>query len=446
MHRLLRAARRPHAAWAGARPAGAPGPRGVPSPVAPVLLVAVALLTGCGESAPPEGTALTDSAGVVVATARRAAWEEGGGWQIPRRPLVEIGRVEGPAEHLLSDVTGAARLSDGRIVVADRGSGELRFFDGTGRFLDRAGGQGDGPGEFRSLDFLGRLPGDSLVTWDGRQRRIQLYGPRGGFIRSFAVAGPTDLMVPDMAVGLVDGRRLALEVADVRTLEAGIVRWPSEVLATIDLATGAMDTVARFPGPQAQVAATEEGGYRHGTVAFGADNEYAAAAGRLAAISTERWEVSVMDAQGVTRLILRRPVPPRPADESAAAELVASVTELAYPGGSGASAEEVRRLQTMWREMPRAPTVPLLRSVHLDSSGNVWVEPYFHIGGDPVPFQVFDRRGRWLGAVSFPPGLARAAHPRLAPALRIGEDWVLGVWEDELEVQRVRLYPLVKGG
>jgi hypothetical protein len=29
---------------------------------------------------------------------------------------------------------------------------------------------------------------------------------------------------------------------------------------------------------------------------------------------------------------------------------------------------------------------------------------------------------------------------------QIGDDFVLGVWEDEYEVQHVRLYPLEKGG
>lgn len=54
--------------------------------------------------------------------------------------------------------------------------------------------------------------------------------------------------------------------------------------------------------------------------------------------------------------------------------------------------------------------------------------------------------GAWLGRVELPPGLPmlRGTAVRSAPVLEIGPDWILGVWEDELGVQQVRLYRLRK--
>ena len=48
---------------------------------------------------------------------------------------------------------------------------------------------------------------------------------------------------------------------------------------------------------------------------------------------------------------------------------------------------------------------------------------------------VFDRRGIWLGDVTLPAGLT---------VYEIGSYYVLGSWQDEIEVEHVRLYELVK--
>ena len=86
--------------------------------------------------------------------------------------------------------------------------------------------------------------------------------------------------------------------------------------------------------------------------------------------------------------------------------------------------------------------MPALRSIQLDAAGNLWVEPYVVPGAESPPFEVYDPEGVWLGSVAMPPGLRRSSSS--SPSLWIGEDYVLGVWVDELEVEYVRLYELVK--
>lgn len=41
-------------------------------------------------------------------------------------PLVRVGIVDGPVEYIFGNVTGAVRLEDGSIVVADEQSGNIR--------------------------------------------------------------------------------------------------------------------------------------------------------------------------------------------------------------------------------------------------------------------------------------------------------------------------------
>ena len=69
-------------------------------------------------------------------------------WRIGPEPSVSIGRREGEDPYLLYRASDATILADGRIVVANGGSDELRFFDSTGSHLASRGGQGEGPGEF----------------------------------------------------------------------------------------------------------------------------------------------------------------------------------------------------------------------------------------------------------------------------------------------------------
>ena len=94
-----------------------------------------------------------------------------------------------------------------------------------------------------------------------------------------------------------------------------------------------------------------------------------------------------------------------------------------------------------WRDRPRAETLPVLRSLHVDAAGNLRVERYFGPGVEPSPFEVYAPDGTWLGSVSMPPGLDRGAR---APRLEIGDDHVLGVWRDAQGVEYVRLYRLDK--
>lgn len=91
--------------------------------------------------------------------------------------------------------------------------------------------------------------------------------------------------------------------------------------------------------------------------------------------------------------------------------------------------------------LPRAETLPVLRSLTLDTEGNLWMERYFGPGVEPSPFEVHAPDGTWLGSVSMPPGLDRGAG---APRPEIGDDYVLGLWRDAQNVESVRLYRLNK--
>ena len=130
-------------------------------------LMGIATVVACaGETDRSRSLTVRDSAGIRIVENEGASWTSDQAWHLSPEPIAEIGRLDEPA-HQLSRVVGATRLADGRIVVGDRGSGELRFFDRFGQHLATAGGKGEGPGEFSSMLDVTRMAGDTLIVGKG---------------------------------------------------------------------------------------------------------------------------------------------------------------------------------------------------------------------------------------------------------------------------------------
>ncbi len=416
-------------------------------------LAAMAILmaaAGCDSASPPLHTIHTDSAGIPIATAVEPMWEPGEGWTVESEPLLEIGTVTGAPEYQFTDVVAAARLSNGDIVVAERAASELRSYDAAGNFLWRAGRSGEGPGEFRSLDFVGTTAGDSLVTFDGALLRAQVFDSQGGLARSFRVAitegeGANRAAVADKAVGVVDGLLIVRLAEYGDEVPNGLVRWPLERLATVDLDDGAGRSLIVLPGNEASARVREDGGWSLSTYVFAKGPEFGAAAGRLAVIDTEAWSVRLISPRdGATTAVFRREVALREATAALFELHLDGIVEIAFADPDQTAPERVDGLRRMWRGMPRAPHLPVLRSVHVDGTGHLWLQPYYVAGADPPPYEILAPDGTWLGSVTLPPGLHRAFIQYQAPYMEIGDDYVLGVWTDELDVQYVRMYRINK--
>jgi hypothetical protein len=116
--------------------------------------------------------------------------------QLSSLPSFDVGRAEGAPGHELYRVTGAVRLADGRVVVANSGTSQLRFFDSTGRYLSSAGRRGGGPGEFTGNLKLLPYQGDSLLVWDARLLRFSLFEASGKFVRTLAIPPGDTLTFP----------------------------------------------------------------------------------------------------------------------------------------------------------------------------------------------------------------------------------------------------------
>src|SRR5687767_7351757 len=81
-------------------------------------------------------------------------------------PMLQIGSADGKEPYLLSRVRAAIRLDDGRIVVANGGSAEIRIYDAKGTFQKALGRRGQGPGEFDNLTWIAATSGGTIAAWD----------------------------------------------------------------------------------------------------------------------------------------------------------------------------------------------------------------------------------------------------------------------------------------
>ena len=101
--------------------------------------------------------------------------------------------------------------------------------------------------------------------------------------------------------------------------------------------------------------------------------------------------------------------------------------------GQKLSADEARRLVS---RIPVPAARPEYSGLVLDRLGNLWVRrgPTSEGGPRATEYLVFDRTGALLGSLLLPP----------MRVLEIGADYIIGVHEDELEVQYVQTFELVK--
>ncbi len=87
--------------------------------------------------------------------------------------------------------------------------------------------------------------------------------------------------------------------------------------------------------------------------------------------------------------------------------------------------------------LPAPDSIPNVDDLLVDDEGMVWVGSYRADPSAPRLYHVYDTEGRFLARVAMPPDV---------DVLEIGAGHVLGVTRDALDVERVVLLELNRGG
>jgi len=390
--------------------------------------LALALISiGCTEGPPPRsGAVVRDSAGVGIVENDAPAWGAGEAWRISDTPRLRIGAVEGNPDRQLFEVEGAHRFDGGRIVVANRGTSELRFFAPDGGFLSATGREGEGPGEFRFLDEL-YVVGDSLYAYDRSLERISVMTSDGRFTRSFRPPtlgdGP-----PSRPVGWFDdGTFLARAFPAFWTHpETGFQRFQDNYLI-VDGGGAILDTLGERPGEETYIHIQDDGVMAE-RLPFARTPVSAVGAEAFFYGANEAYRIDQYSRDGrlvrSIRLAREARTPTAGDVEAFIGDLQAQIPEQAREG-----------IAVHYRSMPLGDAFPFYSDLRVDTEGHLWVEDYLALPIKPSSWAVFDPDGRFLGSVTLP--------ARFTP-YQIGSDFILGRWEDELEVEYVDVFDLTK--
>lgn len=395
-------------------------------------------LAGCdaGTGAAAEVT-VRDSAGVrvvesVLASGNPRPFAEVGA------PDLTIGVVDGDPRYTFGFVTDVRTLPDGGVAVSDYVDLTVRLYDRSGDHLLTRGGRGGGPGEFGAIGIAG-VDGDGVRLWDAINQRVTLFDTRGDIVESVTFqqeggSGPYEVHRLSDGTYLSSSRYHVLDPLSDDFLDLR-VSIDSLVLRRLDSSGLDLDTIVVAPQAEILREIWDAGGGTPRPVGsyrpFGAQTFWVAHDdGSSTTLSNTRVELIRRDRSGVVRLIARLPEQPRDLDPREIERLKQRRFE------EVGSDQRFRGLIERVFDPALLPrTMPRVSALERDTHGNYWVAEFATLPEEVTEWWVFAPSGELLGRVSLPPRFV--VH-------EIGEDHILGVWSDELDVPYVQRYPLVR--
>lgn len=385
-------------------------------------------LVACGGDRRQPGYTVMDSASVAIVENVAPAWTGDAGWRIGADPILELGGDSSAV--VFERIAGVVLLTDGGVIAADEGAGEITAFDSDGTLRWRFGGIGDGPAEFRLISSLGTGPADSIWVFDFGSRRFTVLDPAGTLARTLDISG--SVSAPYAVGWLNDGAFVVRELWGIRSRAApartGMVRDPAAVVR-ISPDNAAVDTIGLYPGRE--IVITAEGGRQVMSTPLFSRNTVAVAGNRRVVIGDQAaFAIDVFEPDGARVRSVR------------ISNLDLSIDRDAVARGIERVLEQIPAVERPDRRMfleslPLPASRPAFDRIVLAGTGEVWVSEPAYGPVDTVTWEVFDEQGRWLGPVESPVRFRLEA---------VTTDAVAGVWRDELDVQSVRIYPLIRSG
>jgi len=358
-------------------------------------------------------------------------------WTISASPSLQIGMQEGGDPYVFTQLWDAARAPDGRTIAVEGVGREIRIFGPDGDHLVTFGGPGDGPREFGGPPWISLRVPDTLVVWDPGHFRLSSYTLSGTLI------GQTSMvhLVGQLSIGAGYNARVWQTTPDGSVLWTGPERQRP--------AAGLMDQAARSVLIRGTSKLSRDfGSYPSGQTFFrrvdrmfiGLTSRFAPhasvvlgpAPNRVTISDPEHWELRSFDGDGVLHRITRAHIARNPVTSELVGRERAKLPE--YAQGMGIPLGEA---ESMFDGLPLPDSLVAVRGLMWDQDGNLWASSSTSELDDVDSYHVFGPDGRWLAMVEMPEGIGRV--------FEVGDDYVLASWQDESDVQYLRMYPLEKG-
>lgn len=233
--------------------------------------------------------------------------------------IAEIGGSDTRLDYVLNEIGSATFLSDGSVAVASRMDERISLFSQDGQFLRHIGGEGGGPGEFRSLREIVSLPDGRLLAWDIQLIRATFFWPSGEVERTvrFNLDGLEQLR--PIFVGATPNGQLIFEDLpftmarreDPERIRRDTVRF---ILFSED--GGSWSTITSVPTPEF-LFYNEGGSWGDEDLLFGRELVAAVVDGDLLIADTDSLALRFFSQAGTLESQISISRPPRPVNEEA---------------------------------------------------------------------------------------------------------------------------------
>lgn len=409
--------------------------------LAPVL--AAILATACGRDADSDADPF-----------------EGARWTVDG-PEIRIGSVDDPM-YAFGPVVDLLPGPDGSLYSLHQREGSIRRWSPDGTPSGLVGRGGEGPGEFQRPWDMGFF-GDSLWVWDLDGFHVSYFDLQGEFLGRVSprvdIGGPEG-SPPRPSRPFRDGTFLGREPAWSHEIATG--ELTETAFAHMGAEGGSLGTIWMQPHePRDGLALLrEDGGGTFGPQAFGDGVAYRIDDDGLVVVERRAWTgegeavftLTRIGLAGDTAFSVRVPYTPVPMAAERIDSAVVAVTESMYEFMSARQPGLARgALEQRIRDATYKPAhVPPVGGIMLDDDGNIWVRRFDPVELDPGeldtgeldPGEAFNE---WW--IMDPHGipLARTLTPMGLRVRHIGNDVVWGTERDDLDVDYIVRYRLVKG-
>jgi len=341
-----------------------------------VALVASLMWSACGGERPA-----ADHAGISEDVNRVAV-------VFAESPRFSLGGIDVVGPTQFSGIISIEVSGDGSVWVIDGPTQELRVFSSEGAHRFSLGGQGDGPGEFRGLNFVGSESDGTIVAVDPTLRRVTTYSASGrltGTVRwnTTRLLRPIGVTTRNELVAITEPGFPASRTGGVYSDTIRVLAW--------DEPDGVADTIARVPGFKWLVTPTSGS-----ILPFTRTQAFAVGAEIYASFGPEV-EIHVLGADGLERRLSvdRAPTPVASIRSDYLAEL-----------RDKRSAEQVKAAEERL-EHPEVPEyIGAYSELVVASTGHLWAERNTYDPDLRGVWDVFDPDGRLLGQARPPSGFS----------------------------------------
>jgi hypothetical protein len=363
-------------------------------------------------------------------------------WGVDSTPVLRVGLLAQERDEFhFSNIRFAASLSDGRLVIVDGGSLEIRWFNADGSFSHRAGGRGEGPGELSRVQSGALLAGDSLVIFDPRNQRLTWFDSQGTLARTRRL----DLGV-SLGVALQEFERghllVTVEGPNHNFGGASYNYTRDSLFAVLVTDASAPDTILRLTGAEAVTWVDYVDGTPSGTrqmeLPFGERTLVGGPGTSVAVVRSNDDAMRFFSLDGgIVHSAHRSDLDPPLVSPELWQQYVTTAVERAMT--TGASAELAREgAEERLELLPEGRRVPNYDRMLIDRVGErIWLRDFMlpWMSDAPQDWTVHDEQGRILARLETPAGF---------DLMHVAQDRLVGVDRDGMGVEYVAVYQLMR--